>query len=209
VRFRRFARFDALVATALVWFPGKFLRYAFPPLFGTIGTTYGVSRTVLGTAFTGLMLVYAAMQFPSGLFADRVGAVRVVTAGALVTAAAAFALGVVGVPGAVDVENRFGPVTDERTHVLTDLVVHNPNPTVLPVPRPSSCPSSTRSAAARPTRRLASLRSTVEPGAARDPNPIILPAGMRAAGGRCSASARTTATPARPNAPIAGPRATS
>ncbi|WP_123538039.1 MFS transporter [Halosimplex salinum] len=91
---RRLARFDALVATALVWFLGKFLRYAFPPLFETIGTTYGVSRTVLGTAFTGLMLVYAAMQFPSGLLADRLGAVRVITVGALVAAGGALALAV-------------------------------------------------------------------------------------------------------------------
>ena len=91
---RRLARFDALVLTSLVWFLGKFLRYAFPPLFETLGVTYGISRTVLGTAFTGLMLVYAAMQFPSGLLADRLGAVRVVTAGALVSAVAAFALSV-------------------------------------------------------------------------------------------------------------------
>jgi len=87
VALRRFARFDALVVTALVWFLGKFLRYAFPPLFETIGVTYGVSRTVLGTAYTGLMLVYAAMQFPSGLLADRLGAVRVITAGVLISAA--------------------------------------------------------------------------------------------------------------------------
>ena len=91
---RRFARFDALVATALVWFLGKFVRYAFPPLFGTIGSTYGVSRTVLGSAFTALMLVYALMQFPSGLLADRVGSVRVITIGALVTAGGAFVLAV-------------------------------------------------------------------------------------------------------------------
>ncbi|MFC7140404.1 MFS transporter [Halosimplex aquaticum] len=90
----RYARFDALALTALVWFLGKFLRYAFPPLFGTLGSTYGVSRTVLGSAFTGLMLVYAAMQFPSGLLADRLGSVRVITAGALVAAAAALALAV-------------------------------------------------------------------------------------------------------------------
>ncbi|WP_436911463.1 MFS transporter [Halosimplex marinum] len=80
--------------TALVWFLGKFLRYAFPALFETIGATYGVSRTVLGSAFTVLMLVYALMQFPSGLLADRVGSVRVITAGALLTAAAAFVLAV-------------------------------------------------------------------------------------------------------------------
>ncbi|WP_135366226.1 MFS transporter [Halosimplex halophilum] len=91
---RRFARFDALVATALVWFLGKFLRYAFPPLFETIGATYGVSRTVLGSAFTALMLVYALMQFPSGLLADRIGSVRVITAGALLTAGAAVVLAV-------------------------------------------------------------------------------------------------------------------
>ena len=91
---RRLARFDALVLTSLVWFLGKFLRYAFPPLFETLGVTYGISRTVLGTAFTGLMLVYAAMQFPSGLLADRLGAVRVVTVGALASAAAAFTLSV-------------------------------------------------------------------------------------------------------------------
>jgi LEA14-like dessication related protein len=41
---------------------------------------------------------------------------------------ALFALGILGVPGVVDVENRFGPVTENRTHVLTDLVVDNPNP---------------------------------------------------------------------------------
>jgi len=91
---RRVARYDALVVTALVWFLGKFLRYAFPPLFGTIGSTYGVSRTVLGSAFTALMLVYAVMQFPSGLLADRVGSVRVIAVGALVTAGGAFALAV-------------------------------------------------------------------------------------------------------------------
>lgn len=91
-RLRRLARFDALVVTSLVWFLGKFLRYAFPPLFGTLGETYGVSRAALGTAFTGFMLVYAAMQFPSGLLADRVGSVRVIAGGALLTSAGALAL---------------------------------------------------------------------------------------------------------------------
>ena len=89
---RRFARFDVLLATSGLWFVGKFVRYAFPPLFETFGATYGVSRTVLGTAFTGFMLVYAAMQFPSGLVADRVGSVRVIAAGGLVTATGALAL---------------------------------------------------------------------------------------------------------------------
>jgi len=91
-RLRRLARLDALVVTSLVWFLGKFLRYAFPPLFGTLGDTYGVSRAALGTAFTGFMLVYAAMQFPSGLLADRIGSARVIVGGSLVTSAGAFAL---------------------------------------------------------------------------------------------------------------------
>jgi len=89
---RRLARFDALALTALVWFLGKFLRYAFPPLFGTLEGTYGVSRTALGTAFTGFMVVYAAMQFPSGALADRIGGVRVIAAGGVVTAVGALVL---------------------------------------------------------------------------------------------------------------------
>jgi len=91
-RLRGLARFDALVLTASLWFLGKFLRYAFPPLFGTLGESYGVSRTVLGTAFTGFMLVYAAMQFPSGALADRLGAVRVIAAGAALAATGALVL---------------------------------------------------------------------------------------------------------------------
>ena len=91
-RLRGLARFDALVLTASLWFFGKFLRYAFPPLFGTLGESYNVSRTVLGTAFTGFMLVYAAMQFPSGALADRLGSVRVIAGGAAVAAAGALVL---------------------------------------------------------------------------------------------------------------------
>jgi len=91
-RLRGLGRFDALVLTSLVWFLGKFLRYAFPPLFGTLGETYGVSRAALGTAFTAFMLVYAAMQFPSGVLADRVGSVRVIAGGALLAAGGALAL---------------------------------------------------------------------------------------------------------------------
>ncbi|ACV46456.1 MULTISPECIES: MFS transporter [Halomicrobium] len=99
-RLRGLARFDALVLTASLWFIGKFLRYAFPPLFGTLGESYGVSRTVLGTAFTGFMLVYAAMQFPSGALADRLGSVRVIAAGAALAATGALVL-VVDAPFAV------------------------------------------------------------------------------------------------------------
>jgi MFS family permease len=88
----RLARFDVLALTALVWFFAKFLRYAFPPLFSTFQGEYGVSTALMGTAFTGMMVAYAAMQFPSGVLADRVGAVRVIVAGAVVTAAGALSL---------------------------------------------------------------------------------------------------------------------
>jgi len=92
MQWRRIAQFETLVLTASLWFLGKFLRYAFPPLFDALGRTYGVSKAVLGTAFTGFMLVYAAMQFPSGVLADRLGSVRVITGGAVLAAAGALVL---------------------------------------------------------------------------------------------------------------------
>jgi MFS family permease len=96
-RVRGLVEFDALLLTAALWFLAKFLRYAFPPLFPTFGTEFAVSNTLLGTAFTVMMTVYAAMQFPAGALADRLGAVTVVVAGAGVAAAGALAL-VVSLP---------------------------------------------------------------------------------------------------------------
>ena len=90
----RLAEFDALALAAAIWFLAKFLRYAFPPLFGILQETYGVSTTVIGTAFTGLMLAYASMQFPSGALADRFGAVRVIAGGAVLAGAAALLVSV-------------------------------------------------------------------------------------------------------------------
>ena len=90
--FRRLLVYDAVVLTALLWFLGKFVRYAFPPLFGPLQTGYDVSNTAVGTAFTGFMFVYALMQFPSGAIADRVGPVRVIAAGAGVAGVGSLAL---------------------------------------------------------------------------------------------------------------------
>jgi MFS family permease len=92
VQFDWLVRFDALVVTAAIWFLAKLLRYAFPPLFEPLRATYGVSNAAVGSAFTGFMLVYAAMQFPSGVLADRVGSVRVIVTGVLVAALGAIAL---------------------------------------------------------------------------------------------------------------------
>jgi MFS family permease len=88
----RLRTLDVLALTALLWFLAKFLRYAFPPLFGTLQTVYGVSNTELGFTFSALMAGYAVMQFPSGALADRIGTVRVIVSGAVVAAAASLAL---------------------------------------------------------------------------------------------------------------------
>lgn len=82
----RLSTLDVLALTAGLWFLAKFLRYVLPPLFPTFRATYGVSNTQLGLVFTGLLVGYAAMQFPSGALADRVGTVTVITAGAVVAA---------------------------------------------------------------------------------------------------------------------------
>ncbi|WP_248516519.1 MFS transporter [Salinarchaeum laminariae] len=93
---RTIGRYDALLLASLLWFLAKLLRYAFPPLLETLGAEYDVSTAALGSAFTAFMLVYAAVQFPSGVLADRIGPVRVLVAGALIAAVGAFAVVVSG-----------------------------------------------------------------------------------------------------------------
>jgi len=93
---RRLLSFDALVLTSAIWFLAKFFRYAFPPLYPTFQADFGVSNTLLGTAFSAMMLVYAVMQFPSGALADRFGSVRIIAAGMAITAASGFLLAIEG-----------------------------------------------------------------------------------------------------------------
>ena len=88
----RIREYDVLILTALIWFVGKFVRYVFPPLFEPLQGSYGVSNAAIGTAFSGFMIVYALMQFPSGALADRVGAVRVIAAGVGLAGVGALAL---------------------------------------------------------------------------------------------------------------------
>ncbi|MFC7240504.1 LEA type 2 family protein [Saliphagus sp. GCM10025317] len=45
-----------------------------------------------------------------------------------VTIGGAFGAGVLGVPTLESMDNEFGDVDDERTEILTDLTIHNPNP---------------------------------------------------------------------------------
>jgi sugar phosphate permease len=83
--------YDVVLLIALLWFMVQFLRFVFPPLFGTFQELYGVSNTQTGLLFTLLMLGYSAMQFPGGLLADRIHEVTVIIMGAgLFTAAAVF-----------------------------------------------------------------------------------------------------------------------
>ncbi len=96
----RLGRYDVLAIVAGIWFLAKFLRYAFPPLFDELKLTFQVSNTAVGTAFTGFMVVYAIMQFPSGLLADRFGSVRVIAAG-VITAALGAVVVVLGGPFAL------------------------------------------------------------------------------------------------------------
>lgn len=86
------ATYATLVLAAGIWFLSKFLRYAFPPLFETMQASYGISNAEVGTIYTGLMVVYASLQFPSGMLSDRFGSVRVVVVGALVASLGSFVL---------------------------------------------------------------------------------------------------------------------
>ncbi|MFW5948478.1 MAG: MFS transporter, partial [Halolamina sp.] len=106
---RRLGRYDALILTSLLWFMAKFVRYLFPPLFEPFQAAFGVSNTATGLAFSALMTLYALMQFPSGVFADRQGPVRVIAGGAVVAALGSLAL-VVPVP-LPDLSVPVGPVT--------------------------------------------------------------------------------------------------
>lgn len=75
---------EVFLLTAGLWFLGKFVRYAFPPLFDELQGTYGVSTTEMGLAYSGFLVLYALLQFPSGALADRFGSARVITGGAVV-----------------------------------------------------------------------------------------------------------------------------
>lgn len=90
----RLGRFDAIILTSALWFLSKFVRFAFPPLFERLARVYDVSPAVLGAAFSGLLLMYAAMQFPSGLIADKLSSVAVIAVGTILAAVAALVLAV-------------------------------------------------------------------------------------------------------------------
>ncbi len=77
-----------LILVSLLWFMVLFIRYLFPPLFGTFQSVYGVSNTQTGLLFTVLMLAYATVQFPAGVIGDRVGLSKVILWSAILFSAA-------------------------------------------------------------------------------------------------------------------------
>ncbi|MWG34993.1 MFS transporter [Halomarina oriensis] len=89
------SQYDVLLAVSGLWFVVQFLRYLLPPLFPTFRVVFGVGPTATGALFSALMVGYAAVQFPAGTVADRVGGPSVLAAagvafgGAAVLAAAA------------------------------------------------------------------------------------------------------------------------
>lgn len=86
---RAITRYELFLLAAGLWFLGKFVRYAFPPLFDEIQGAYGITSTEMGLAYSAFFALYAITQFPSGAFADRFGSVQVITGGALVAGAGA------------------------------------------------------------------------------------------------------------------------
>ena len=79
------------------YFGVRFAQVVVGPVVPAVIATFGISRGAVGTALTGMWVVYALSQLPSGVLADRFGERRVVL---LALATAAFAtLGLVVSPG--------------------------------------------------------------------------------------------------------------
>jgi predicted MFS family arabinose efflux permease len=76
-----------LASVALGWFLVLGMRFVVPGILPTITEDFTVSASEAGLAVTVLWVTYAVMQFPAGLFADRLGE-RVLLVAALVVSAA-------------------------------------------------------------------------------------------------------------------------
>lgn len=83
---------EVFLLTAGLWFLGKFVRYAFPPLFEELQGAYAVSTGEIGLAYSAFFALYALLQFPSGALADRFGSARVITGGAAIAGIGALTL---------------------------------------------------------------------------------------------------------------------
>jgi predicted MFS family arabinose efflux permease len=76
-----------LASVALGWFLVLGMRFVVPGILPTITEDFTVSSSEAGLAVTVLWVTYAVMQFPAGLFADRLGERVLLVAALLVSAA--------------------------------------------------------------------------------------------------------------------------
>jgi predicted MFS family arabinose efflux permease len=75
-----------LLSVAVGWFFVLGMRFVVPGILPTITDDFTVSASEAGLAVTVLWVTYAAMQFPAGYFADRLGERVLLVAGLLVSA---------------------------------------------------------------------------------------------------------------------------
>ncbi|MBX0298128.1 LEA type 2 family protein [Haloarcula nitratireducens] len=68
------------------------------------------------------------VDFRAVLFGTKLKAGLTILGFLVISVGGAFAVGILGTPSVVGVDNRFGTVTDETTTIETDLIVNNPNP---------------------------------------------------------------------------------
>lgn len=89
-RIQRILRvYNLVIVVSLLWFMVQFLRFVFPPLFGTFQAEYDVSNSETGILFTALMLAYSSMQFPAGVLGDKLGEPKIIVIGATLFTGAA------------------------------------------------------------------------------------------------------------------------
>lgn len=69
-----------LVAVSAGWFLVLGMRFVIPAVLPTIREEFAVSNTSAGMAVTVLWLTYAAAQFPTGVYVDRIGERLLLTA---------------------------------------------------------------------------------------------------------------------------------
>ena len=77
-----------LAVVAAGWFLVLGMRFVIPAVLPTIREEFAVSNTSAGAAVTVLWLTYAAMQFPAGVYVDRIGERALLTGSALLSGAA-------------------------------------------------------------------------------------------------------------------------
>jgi predicted MFS family arabinose efflux permease len=77
-----------LAALAAGWFLVLGMRFVVPAVLPTIRAEFAVSNTSAGAAVTVLWLGYAAMQFPAGVYVDRIGERALLVGSALLSGAA-------------------------------------------------------------------------------------------------------------------------